>query len=233
MTRRTRNSSVECPGLLLPERSGRHGWVAGLDEAGRGCLAGPVVAAAVVFAEGFDIVGLGDSKVLAAGERTRLAGEVRALALGWGIGLAWMAEIARHNILQASLLAMTRAVAALRRRSVAKAGVLLPAGLLVDGTQTIPPLYFRLCGVPLPEQRALVGGDALEPSISAASVLAKTFRDDLMLRLDRRWPQYGFSRHKGYGTREHLDQLTAKGPCRLHRRSFRHVVPEEEQYRLL
>jgi ribonuclease HII len=138
-----------------------------------------------------------------------------------------MAEIARHNILQASLLAMARAVAALRRR--AGAGALLPARVLVDGTQTIPPLYFRLYGILPPEQRAVVDGDALEPPISAASVLAKTFRDDLMLRLDRRWPQYGFARNKGYGTGEHREALRAYGPCPLHRTGFRGVAPRWEQ----
>jgi ribonuclease HII len=122
MARKAGKYKLESRGLLSPARKGGQPWVAGLDEAGRGCLAGPVVAAAVVFAEDFDIIGLGDSKTLTEKERTRLAGEVRSLALGWGIGLAWMAEIARHNILQASLLAMSRAIAALRRRAGAEPG---------------------------------------------------------------------------------------------------------------
>lgn len=234
MPRKSSRRTVESQGLLL-SRSVRDGALtAGIDEAGRGCLAGPVVAAAVVFAEGFDIMGLDDSKVLKEEERDRLAGEIRALASGWGVGLAWMDEIARLNILQATLLAMTRAVAALRRRMGAPADALLPADILIDGTQLIPPPYFRQYGIPVPEQRAIVDGDALIPSISAASILAKTFRDGLMTRLDRRWPTYGFARHKGYGTKEHRDALTAHGPCPLHRMDFKGVLPrlEQEQGRL-
>ena len=124
---------------------------------------------------------------------------------------------------------MTRAVAALRRRMGAGREDGIPARVLIDGTQLIPPAYFRNFGVPLPEQRAIVDGDALIPAISAASVLAKTFRDDLMTRLDARWPQYGFARHKGYGTREHRDALRRFGPCPLHRMGFRGVAPRPEQ----
>lgn len=216
---------LENQGLLRIPAAGRGALTAGIDEAGRGCLAGPVVAAAVIFAEGFDIVGLDDSKAIKEDERNRLAGEIRALAPGWGIGLAWMDEIARLNILQASLLAMARATAALRWRMKAEAGAYLPAMVLIDGTQLIPPLYFRQVGVPVPEQRAIVGGDALVPAISAASILAKTYRDVLMVRLDKRWPEYGFARHKGYGTKEHRDALTRHGPCPVHRLEFKGVVP--------
>ena len=230
MARTSRKRAVlEDQGLLLVRPSARATLVAGIDEAGRGCFAGPVVAGAVVFPEGFDLMGLDDSEVLKEEERRRLAGEIRALAPGWGIGLAWMAEIEKYNILQATRMAMTRAVAALRRRMGAGREDGIPARVLIDGTQLIPPAYFRNFGVPLPEQRAIVDGDALIPAISAASVLAKTFRDDLMTRLDARWPQYGFARHKGYGTREHRDALRRFGPCPLHRMGFRGVAPRPEQ----
>lgn len=224
---RTRKKSVIKQGLLFAAPLGQDALTAGVDEAGRGCLAGPVVAGAVIFPDGFDLMGLDDSKVLKADERDRLAAEIRQLATGWGIGLVWMDEIARINILQASLMAMTRAVAAMRIRMKAQGAV--PARLLVDGTQIIPPLYFRKFGVPAPEQEAVVDGDALVPAISAASILAKTFRDDLMVKLDARWPQYGFARHKGYGTKEHREALAKFGPCPLHRLDFHGVLPPKKQ----
>ena len=195
---------------------------AGTDEAGRGCFAGPVVAGAVIFADGFDLMGLDDSKALKPMERERLALEIKEFAVGWGIGLAWMHEIARINILQASLMAMARAVAAMRIRMKMKDRP-VPARLLIDGTQIIPPLYFRMYGIPLPDQQSIIDGDALVPSISAASILAKTFRDDLMTRFDARWPQYGFAKHKGYGTKEHREALAQYGPCPLHRLDFKGV----------
>ena len=225
---RIRKKVVIEQGLLFSAPDIQEKLTAGTDEAGRGCLAGPVVAGAVIFAEGFDLMGLDDSKVLKADERDRLAGEIRTLAVGWGIGLSWMNEISRINILQASLMAMTRAVAAMRVRMHAR-GSAVPARLLIDGTQIIPPLYFRSFGIPLPEQEAVVDGDALIPSSSAASILAKTFRDDLMTRLDARWPEYGFARHKGYGTKEHREALKKYGPCPLHRLDFRSVLPKKEQ----
>ena len=224
---RTRKKSVIEQGLLFAAPLAQEALTAGADEAGRGCLAGPVVAAAVIFPDGFDIMGLDDSKVLKADERDRLAAEIRQLATGWGIGLAWMDEISRINILQASLMAMTRAVAAMRVRM--KAEGLVPARLLVDGTQIIPPMYFRKFGMPAPEQEAVVDGDALVPAISAASILAKTFRDDLMVKLDARWPEYGFARHKGYGTKEHKEALAKFGPCPLHRLDFHGVLPPKKQ----
>lgn len=224
---RTKKKSVIEQGLLFTAPLTQEALVAGADEAGRGCLAGPVVAAAVIFPEGFDLMGLDDSKVLKAEERDRLAAEIRQLATGWGIGLAWMDEIARINILQASLMAMTRAVAAMRVRM--KAEGLVPARLLVDGTQIIPPMYFRKFGMPAPEQEAVVDGDALVPAISAASILAKTFRDELMVKLDARWPEYGFARHKGYGTKEHREALAKFGPCPLHRLDFHGVLPPKKQ----
>jgi len=226
MAKRARRKMTVEQGSLFSVSEQPQLLVAGTDEAGRGCLAGPVVAAAVIFPEGFDLMGLDDSKVLKAEERARLAGEIRELAVGWGIGLAWMPEIARINILQASLMAMTRSVAAMRIRMGAKGNV--PARLLIDGTQIVPPMYFRKFGMPVPEQEAVVDGDALVPAISAASILAKTFRDDLMTKLDARWPEYGFARHKGYGTKEHREALKALGPCPLHRLDFRGVLPPKQ-----
>jgi ribonuclease HII len=225
---RLRKKSIVEQGLLFSASALQEKLTAGTDEAGRGCLAGPVVAGAVIFADGFDIMGLDDSKVLKCTERERLASDIRSLAIGWGIGLAWMQEIARINILQASLMAMTRAVAAMRIRMQVKEKA-IPARLLIDGTQIIPPLYFRQFHVPLPEQEAIVDGDALVPVISAASILAKTFRDSLMTRLDARWPEYGFARHKGYGTKEHREALKKYGPCPLHRLDFRGVLPPRQQ----
>ena len=225
---RPRKKAVIEQGMLFSVPDTGQMLTAGTDEAGRGCLAGRVVGGAVIFADGFDLMGLDDSKVLRAEERDRLAGEIRSLSVGWGIGLAWMNEISRINILLTSLMAMTRAVAAMRVRMHAKDRA-LPARLLNDGTQIIPPLYFRQFGIPLPEQEAVVDGDAKVPSISAASVLAKTFRDELMTRFDARWPEYGFARHKGYGTKEHKEALKKYGPCPLHLLDFRGVLPPRVQ----
>ncbi len=225
MPRSSSKRIVEVQGSLFSR--GEEGVLtAGVDEAGRGCFAGPVVAGAVIFTEGFDLVGLDDSKALSAEERERLSGDIREFALGWGIGLSWMGEIARLNILQASLMAMARALAALRMRMGARSKD--PALVLVDGTQTIPAPYFRKLGMPVPEQHAIVDGDALVPCISAASILAKTFRDRLMDRMDARWPEYGFAKHKGYGTREHREALRRYGPCPLHRLDFHGVLPEAD-----
>ena len=195
MARSRKKAVVIEQGMLFSAPDSQQMLTAGTDEAGRGCLAGPVVAGAVIFADGFDLMGLDDSKVLKPEERDRLAGEIRSLAVGWGIGLAWMNEISRINILQASLMAMTRAVAAMRVRMGAKEKS-VPARLLIDGTQI---------------------------------VLAKTFRDELMTRLDARWPEYGFARHKGYGTKEHREALRKYGPCPLHRLDFRGVLPPRVQ----
>lgn len=177
--------------------------VAGVDEAGRGPLAGPVVAAAVILDPDRAIAGLADSKKLAAGRRERLDAEIRAGVLAFAVAEASVEEIDRLNILHASLLAMRRALTALDPR---------PARALIDGNR--PP---ALDGI---EMRCVVGGDALEPAISAASILAKVHRDRLMLELHRRWPDYGFDRHKGYPTRHHLDALARLGPTPIHRRSF-------------
>jgi ribonuclease HII len=176
--------------------------VCGVDEAGRGPLAGPVVAAAVILDPARPIDGLRDSKQLTAARREALAHAIRERALGWAIARASVDEIDRLNILQAALLAMRRAVAALP---------VVPTLARVDGNQA-PRLS---CGIEM-----IVGGDAIEPCISAASILAKTDRDAVMLRLHHDYPDYGFDRHKGYPTAEHLTLLRQFGPCIAHRRSF-------------
>ena len=180
--------------------------VAGVDEAGRGPLAGPVVAAAVILDEIHPIAGLADSKKLSAARRERLYDEIRAKALCCCIAEASVEEIERLNILQATLLAMQRAVAGLRLR---------PGLVLVDGNR-LPLLDMRA--------EAIVKGDAKVAAISAASILAKVTRDRGLLTLDQRYPQYGFARHKGYGTAEHLEALRLHGPCPEHRRSFAPVA---------
>lgn len=176
--------------------------IAGVDEAGRGPLAGPVIAAAVILDAEKPIVGLADSKVLSAGRREELSLLIRERALCWALGRAEVEEIDRLNILQASLLAMQRAVAALR---------IAPDLALVDGNQS-PKL---LCLV-----QTIVRGDATIPSISAASILAKVARDAEMRELDTLYPSYGFAKHKGYPTDAHLKALERSGVSPLHRRSF-------------
>ena len=192
---------------------------AGLDEAGRGCLAGPVIAAAVILPEGAVISGLDDSKVVPSTRRLGLAAQIGTVALAWGLGAVWPREIDRINILQASLKAMSVAASMLKKR---------PEALLIDGNKTIPEQFFRLRNwKTLPRQRAIVDGDALIPAISAASILAKTFRDSIMEKLDSLYPGYGFAQHKGYGTQQHLEALAKLGPCPLHRLTFRGVLPEK------
>lgn len=176
--------------------------VCGVDEAGRGPLAGPVYAAAVILDKKRAIRGLADSKVLAPERRDVLAGRIKERAIAWSVAHATVEEIDRINIFQASMLAMRRAVQALRVQ---------PGEAWVDGNHA-PGLSCRT--------RAIVDGDALHPVISAASILAKTERDAEMCALSVRYPQYGFDRHKGYGTPEHLDALGRLGPCEIHRRSF-------------
>lgn len=200
---------------------------AGIDEAGRGALAGPVVAAAVIFPPGLVLDGLDDSKKISASRRTGLAARIGMESIAWGLGVVWMQEIDQLNILQASLKAMARAVTVLKIR---------PQALLIDGNQLIPEHFFKhysgnLTWETLPKQRAIIDGDGLVPVISAASILAKTFRDLLMEKLDRQYPAYGFAKHKGYGSKQHLAALQEHGPCRLHRYSFKHVLttPPQEQ----
>jgi ribonuclease HII len=188
----------------------RQAGLAGLDEAGRGPLAGPVVAAAVILPAARVVRGLDDSKRLAAAERERLALLIRARAVAFGIGWADTAEIDALNILEATLLAMRRALLALPIR---------PRSLQVDGDRA-PSLAGLGFDAPL---ETIVGGDGREAAIAAASILAKTWRDAYMRAADGRHPAYGFAVHKGYGTTEHLDVLAAIGPCPLHRRSFEPV----------
>jgi len=183
------------------------GLVAGVDEAGRGPLAGPVGAAAVILRPDKPVAGLADSKKLTAGKRESLAEEIRGCALAWSVARATVAEIDAMNILAATMLAMHRAIAGLE---------ILPSGVQVDGNR-LPDLVFgghRLQG------EAIVGGDDKVPAISAASILAKTARDRIMCSLDRIYPGYGFARHKGYGTELHRTRLRELGPCREHRRTF-------------
>ena len=182
------------------------GLVAGVDEAGRGPLAGPVVAAAVILDDLKPIKGLADSKQLTAKRREKLYDEIRAKALCCSIAEASVEEIDRLNILQATMLAMQRAVAGLR---------LKPNKVLVDGNR-LPPLDVLA--------EAIVSGDALVPAISAASILAKVTRDRQLVELDLRHPAYGFAQHKGYGTAQHLKALRQLGPLPEHRRSFAPVA---------
>jgi ribonuclease HII len=177
--------------------------VAGVDEAGRGPLAGPVVCAAVILKPRFRLPGLDDSKVLCEEQRERLFPLVQKWALCWQVVFVERDEIDALNILWATMAGMRRAVCALAA---------LPERVLVDGDRVPPDL-------PCPA-RALVGGDGREPAIMAASILAKVSRDRHMRALDARYPGYGFERHKGYSTPEHLDALARLGPCVEHRRSF-------------
>jgi ribonuclease HII len=182
------------------------GLIAGVDEAGRGPLAGPVVAAAVILDDLRPIAGLNDSKKLSAAKRERLFDEIRAKALCCSIAQASVEEIDEINILQATLLAMRRAVEGLR---------LKPAKVLVDGNRL--PVLDVLA-------EAIVKGDATVPAISAASILAKVTRDRWCAELDAKYPQYGFAAHKGYGTAEHLAALQTHGACPEHRKTFAPVT---------
>ncbi|MEI8029783.1 MAG: ribonuclease HII [Comamonadaceae bacterium] len=182
------------------------GLIAGVDEAGRGPLAGPVVAAAVILDDLQPIKGLADSKVLTARRREKLFDEIRAKALCCSIAQASVEEIEQLNILQATLLAMRRAVEGLR---------LKPGLVLVDGNR-LPVLAMRA--------QAIVKGDALVPAISAASILAKVQRDRWCAELDLQYPQYGFAKHKGYGTAAHLAALREHGACPQHRKTFAPVT---------
>jgi len=185
----------------------RRGPTAGVDEAGRGPLAGPVVAAAVILDPARPVDGLADSKALTARRREALAVEIRACSLAWGLGWADAAEVDAVNVLQATFLAMRRALVAL---SVA------PAHVVVDGDRCPRLDGLRLdCTI-----EAVVGGDATVPSVSAASILAKCARDEFMCALEARYPGYGFASHKGYPTAAHIAALRRLGPSPVHRRSF-------------
>ena len=180
--------------------------VCGVDEAGRGPLAGAVVAAAVILHPDRAIPGLADSKKLNARKRERLALEIKQQAWAWAVAEASVEEIDQLNILQASLLAMKRAVMSLS---------LVPDRVLVDGNQ-LPDLPYSV--------QAIIGGDASQPSISAASILAKTSRDAALIELDQRYPDYGFAQHKGYPTPQHLQAIRQYGVLPVHRKSFAPVA---------
>ena len=186
--------------------SGRIMLVAGVDEAGRGPLAGPVVAAAVILDPARRIRGLRDSKVMTAEQRTDVGAEIRAKAIAWAVAASDVGEIDALNILRATLLAMRRAVEAM---------TVQPFEALVDGDH---------CPQLACPAHAIVKGDRDVPSISAASIIAKTTRDAMLEALDREYPMYGFARHKGYGTPEHLAALDLHGPCPAHRRTFAPVM---------
>ena len=186
--------------------------VCGIDEAGRGPLAGPVFAAAVILPENCSIEGINDSKKLTPKKREILFDEIRAGALSYGIGFATEQEIDSINILQATFLAMKRAFDAMNIRADLA---------LVDGNR-MPDL-----GV---ETRTIVHGDALSASIAAASILSKVSRDRLLCEIDRIYPQYGFAKHKGYGTAYHVEMLQKYGPCPVHRKTFLKKIFAEVQH---
>jgi ribonuclease HII len=193
-TRRPANTSVVATAADI--------LVAGIDEVGRGCLAGPVYAAAVILPAAHGLSGLRDSKQLNAAQRERLAPQIQAAAVSWSIGVASVEEIDRHNILQATFIAMRRAVAALAQR---------PARCLVDGNQK-PPLDLPV--------ETIVGGDGTVECIMAASIVAKVVRDAYMDELHLAHPHYGWNSNKGYGTPAHLDSLRRHGLTPWHRRGF-------------
>ena len=190
--------------LFFEGMARRRGYraVAGIDEAGRGPLAGPVVAAAVILPEDFELPGLNDSKQISESKRNQLFPMIYERALAVGIGVSRADEIDRINILQATLLGMSRAVMRLP---------VTPDFLLVDGITPVP------LGI---EQRTLKKGDFRSLSIAAASVVAKVVRDRIMVTYDRLFPEYGFAGHKGYGSEKHRDAVALHGPCVCHRRTF-------------
>lgn len=201
------------PNWLHEENARQLGYkcIAGVDEAGRGPLAGPVVAAAVVLPQDYNLPALHDSKKLTAKKRTELFLELKQ-SVSYGVGLAEPAEIEELNILKATFLAMRRALASMKNVDC----------VLVDGNFTIEDL-------PLP-QRAIIGGDASSFSIAAASIIAKVTRDQIMDRLALMYPYYGWERNRGYGTREHMNALAQYGPSPAHRFSFEPVASMARRY---
>lgn len=186
--------------------------IAGVDEAGRGPLAGPVVAAAVILPGFVALPGLDDSKKMSSQVRYQMAANIKQIATDWSVGLSTVNEILCYNVYWATILAMKRAVQSLKTA---------PDFLLVDG--------FPVKELDIP-QKPLVGGDGRSASIAAASVIAKVTRDELMETLHNLYPQYGFARHKGYATKEHLEALKLYGPCPLHRLGFKPVQDALHQY---
>lgn len=180
--------------------------IAGVDEAGRGPLAGPVLAAAVILNPRYSIIGLTDSKKLSAKQREKLFTEIRCNALAWSVARASVLEIDKLNILQATLLAMQRAISRLK---------LQPQFVLIDG---------NICPKLPCDARAIIRGDQSEPAISAASIVAKVIRDKLMYLLDKKYPMYGFAQHKGYPTAQHIEALHDHGPSSVHRLTFAPVA---------
>ena len=210
---------------------------AGIDEAGRGCLAGPVVAAAVFLPDfsgsfsGFS--GLTDSKQLSETERLQFEKTVKANSLAWSLGFVWPGEIDRTNILRATFEAMSLAFASMLAKVEGKAAA-VPEILLIDGNQAIPPgvllnalWKWKLGEGDILPQQTVIKGDSRVLAIAAASVLAKTARDRLMLHLDRKYPGFGFGQHKGYGTKFHLEAIKRLGVTPMHRCSFRGCRPED------
>jgi ribonuclease HII len=193
--------------MIQPQLFSSDGPVAGVDEAGRGPLAGPVVAAAVILDPTRPIVGLADSKKLSPTRRDHLAVEIRAHAVAWAVAWADPAEIDAINILAATMLAMRRAILGLS---------VTPTMVLVDGNR-LPNLEFSATAI---RGESIVGGDDKVAAISAASIIAKTTRDQIMIDIDHLYPNYEFARHKGYGTEVHRQRLQDFGPCEHHRRSF-------------
>ena len=188
--------------------------IAGVDEVGRGPLAGPVVAAAVILPRGFFHPEIKDSKLLSPKQRDKLAPLIRENAVCWGLGVVGVAEIDRINILQASLLAMVQALDALKS---------MPDCLLIDGNQPIPAKLLhesRWSVTSAPYQKTIIKGDQLCLSIAAASIVAKVARDEMMVGYDKEFPYYGFAGHKGYGSAAHLEALRRHGPSPIHRKSF-------------
>ncbi len=212
--------------LLRPSRKGvaeddayRRGFttVAGVDEVGRGPLAGPVVAAAVILPRGFTHPEITDSKMLTEKQRQRLVSVIKDSAVGWSLGIVSVAEIDRINIFNASFAAMIESLQQLHP---------VPDHILIDGKQMIPRDMFpaaKVFGAQLPQQRSVVKGDQLCLCIAAASIVAKVARDEIMVRLDAQYPQYGFAENKGYASASHLDALRRYGPSPVHRYSFQPV----------
>jgi len=189
--------------------------IAGVDEAGRGCLAGPVVAGACILPEEYDLPGLNDSKQLTAEKREMLYELIREQAVTWAIGVSWAPEIDDINILEATYQAMGRAVRNLKTT---------PKFLQIDGNKIIPSYALKMDA----SQEYVIKGDGKIPAISAASIMAKTFRDRLMVKLAKRYPGYGISNHMGYGTKVHMAAIKELGPSPQHRLTFRGVKADEK-----
>jgi ribonuclease HII len=217
MVKRKRDASKTLPSFHFEQEAADSGAsrIAGVDEAGRGPLAGPVVAAAVVLPRGISIPGLNDSKLLSAKVRERLYAEIEQTAVAIGVGIVSVEVINQINILQAARLAMTRAVAGI---------VPSPDFLLIDG-----PIRLDL---KMP-QRPIIGGDRLSCSIAAGAIIAKVTRDRIMSELHEQFPAYGFDRHKGYGTQKHRDAIIRHGTSPVHRIHFRGVKEHVQESRAL